>query len=222
MPTRRYTKRYRKRAPPIKKVRTIVRRELRNQTWNELSYLDTQGFNRNLGYDSAFIQHITGVPVGTAAGDRTGNKILIHELHFKAQFYKPLEGVVNAPGIVRCALVRINTDAGPSVSRLYAALGTSQTDVTAFRNPALLHDFTILKQWDLDLGINNTTQYNSRNTVYVKYNKKFKKPIKAQYSGGLSTDISNGQLYIVAYSNYIAASTGPKLNQWHTRVIYSQ
>lgn len=224
MPTRRYVRRFKKRSRlPRKNIKALVRSEVKRSTWGDLSYIDTSGFNRSLGYDSAFVQHITGIPDGSLPGERTGNKIIIHQVSVNFQVYKPPEAVVNLPALVRFVLVRVNTDAAPTVSRLWNAT-VSQTDVTAFRNPTLAHDFTILKQWDIDLGANtsSTGNYNSRNTYNVKFHRKFKNPVKVQFAGPAATDIAVGQMYLLAYSNYIAAATGPRLNQWHSRVIYSQ
>lgn len=213
---------YRKTKKVAKPVKKYVKKEIMKSAYSGLSYVDVTTTNQNISYDSTYVQNLTLIDQGTNIGHRVGNKIGITGIEIRMFLDKQQAVATSAPALVRLALVRSMTDVAPGWGSVYTATGFNSTDVLGFRKQKNTRDYHVLKEWVADLGYNDNVTWNDKNCKYINYKKKWKTPQHCQFASTTSTDIAYGQLYLIACSNYLAASTEPRILLLNTRVHYQQ
>jgi len=202
-----------------KKVKKFVKSEIKRSAWNELAYKDTTQINQKISYDVPYVINLTATADGTSASARQGNKILVNRIEGYLLLNLPSSSI-GVPGFVKIVMLRSKDDVQPTWGSLFEATGVNSTDPFGPRNPKNEGKMKIMKTWNIELGNNTSTTYLDKNSRLIRFNKRFKTPLKVQYDGTASGDKAYGQVYLIACSNRLDAATPPEFTHCSYRTWF--
>lgn len=168
---------------------------------------------------------ISDVARGDTQSQRNGRDMTLSSIQFNWTAYRNSSSTLHDR--MRLMIVMVKQIPAATTFMINKVIATTDTtgvgtgnvanDVTAFRR--LLEgdkgNYRVLRDWTIDLGFGTT----DKATRMGRYFKRFKKPIKATFSGSADTDYVQNSIWVLAMSD-VTSGANPPILAYQARVNF--